>query len=264
MNIAISNTQKAECFASLFQHIKLLTDQINIVFDHEKMHVQSMDHARVSIFDINIPRSWFDEYIVDEGQSSVTLGISSSLFFRILNIRDKLQTMRFNYFVNSEQGESDKLFVHFSSDVKQLFDKYFEIPLLDLESDIITVPEFEYAAELAIPSTYFASIISQFKLFGDTLEVHCNEDKVVLSSMTIESGKMTVEVGIDDLTEFAIDEGAVLNLSFSLTYLNTICLYNRLAKDIQIKVSDNYPMRIDYDIGEGASVTFYLAPKIDD
>jgi proliferating cell nuclear antigen len=261
MNIVIHNQQKSECFAAIFQHIKLMTDNINIVFDQEKMYVQSMDNSRISIFEITIPRTWFDEYTIPGNVSGITIGISSTILFRILNIRDKMQS---THLVYSTLDDSDKLFVHFLSDAKSIFDKHFEIPLMEMESEVMSVPDFEYAAELSVLAPYFANIIGQLKLFGDTLEVQCSEDKIMMSSTTTESGKMSVEIGIDDLTEFAIEEDADLHLSFSLTYLHNICMYNKLAKNIDIKLSNNYPMRVDYDIGEGASIKFYLAPKIED
>jgi hypothetical protein len=36
-----------------------------------------------------------------------------------------------------------------------------------------------------------------------------------------------------------------------------------LAKDIELKFSANYPMRIDYDLGDGAKILYFLAPKMD-
>jgi len=52
MNIIIRNPQKAECFSALFQHIHMFTDHINIIFEKEKMYLQSMDSSKVSIFEI--------------------------------------------------------------------------------------------------------------------------------------------------------------------------------------------------------------------
>jgi len=222
------------------------------------MYVQSMDNTRISIFEIAIPKSWFDQYEI--AGPAVTIGISSTLLFRILNVRDKVQATKLEY----SPDQSDKLYVHLDSDVKSIFDKHFEIPLMDLEYEVMSVPEFDYAAELSIPSPYFASIINQLKLFGDTLDVRCSEENIMLTSTSSESGKMSVEIGIDDLVEFAIEEAAELALSFSLTYLHNICMYNKLATNINIKISNNFPMCIHYDVGEGASITFYLAPKIDD
>jgi DNA polymerase III sliding clamp (beta) subunit (PCNA family) len=103
-------------------------------------------------------------------------------------------------------------------------------------------------------------------MFGDTMEVQCSEERIALASTSQEQGKMFVEIGINDLSEFAIDDGADLALSFSLTYLKHFCSYSRISEFVSIKFGESYPMRIAYSLGEteDASLVFYLAPKIND
>ena len=127
------------------------------------------------------------------------------------------------------------------------------------------IPEINSQADLTINSVNFANIINQLKMFGDNLDIECSEEKIILSSTSHETGKMVVDIKIDDLDEFAIDDGEELTLSFSLTYLHNICLYNKLSKDIEIKLTKNYPMKIVYYISDKlAKMTFYLAPKINE
>ena len=182
-----------------------------------------------------------------------------------MNARDKNQTMRIDYNVEEE----DKLFIHFSSpscskmNSDNTFDKHFEVPLVDIESELLAIPIVDYSVEMSLQSCYFANIINQLKMFGDTMEIQCSEEKIVLYSTSVENGKMCVEIKIDDLTAFSILEGEELKLSFSLMYLHNICMYNKLSKDIELKMSTNYPMRIDYDLGDGAKILYFLAPKMD-
>ena len=76
---------------------------------------------------------------------------------------------------------------------------------------------------------------------------------------------MVVDINIDDLTEYSITEGEVMKLSFSLSMLHNICMYNKIAKEIEIHLINGFPMKIKYLLGDdGASFTFYLAPKIGD
>jgi DNA polymerase III sliding clamp (beta) subunit (PCNA family) len=98
------------------------------------------------------------------------------------------------------------------------------------------------------------------------MEVQCSEERITLASTSQDQGKMFVEIGINDLSEFAIDEGANLALSFSLTYLKHFCAYSRISELVSIKIGESYPMRIGYSLGEqeDASLVFHLAPKIDD
>jgi hypothetical protein len=84
-------------------------------------------------------------------------------------------------------------------------------------------------------------------------------------SISQESGKMLVEINIDDLTAYSINEGESMKLSFSLNVLHNICMYNKIAKDVEIRLTENFPMKITYLLGDdNCKMVFYLAPKIND
>ena len=275
MNIVITNPQKAEQFGMLFQHVKAFTDHINIVFGKDRMFIQCMDTSHVSIMELYLPSSWFCTYD-HEFDDAITIGVSSSMLYKILNSREKTQLIEISY----SQEENDKLFVRMRNPGgtpvnKTDFEKHFEIPLMDIDSDTMDIPAIEHQAEITISSYHFASIINQLKMFGDTMDIQCSEEKILLGSNSHENGKMFVEIKIDDLSSFIIDEGKELSLAFSLTYLHNICLYNKIAKEVEVKFSSDYPMQMTYyldALGEGqeerpvdsAKLSFYLAPKIAD
>jgi proliferating cell nuclear antigen PCNA len=217
------------------------------------------------------------------GDGDVRLGFNATYLHRILFSRDKDQQIHLVHSLD----DADRLLIHLTKpddqtvsvnstgktkekekEKKQInnFDKHFELPLIDIEEDSMQIPDIEYAAELAMQSVQFADIITQLKMFGDTMEVQCSEERIALASTSQDQGKMYVEIGINDLSEFAIDEGADLALSFSLTYLKHFCNYNKIAELISIKFGDSYPMRISYSLGEteDAYLVFHLAPKIND
>jgi len=264
IKLIIKNNQKAETFCNIFQHVKLFTDHINIMFMNERIYIQSMDSARVSIFEVFIPTTWFDvyEFSLDSG---INMGINATILYKILCTRDKLQETHIHF----DKDYDDKLNIEFTSENKAVFDKIFEIPLMEIESELMNIPDFESKADLSISSSNFANIISQLKIFGDALDIECNEENVLLTSISQETGKMLVKINIDDLTSYAINEDETMKMSFSLTHLNNICMYNKIAKDIEIHLTDNYPMKLVYYLEEnsdenGAKLVFYLAPKIND
>lgn len=281
MNISIRNLQKADIFSSLFQHMKLFSDNINIMFEKERVFVQSMDSARVSIFEINIPSEWFDVY-EHTSVSAIPIGVNSSLLFKILNTRDKVQELNIVF----NDSESDKLFINFTCGrsltnsivpsetevqpaikevaTRAVFDKRFELPLMDIEYELMGIPPSDSQAEFTVPSSIFSSLMNQLRLFGDTLEIDCSEEKIMLHSISLDQGKMAVEMKIDDLSEYAINEGETMHISFSLAMLHNICMYNKLSKDVTVHLTTNFPMKMVYDLGEDANMVFFLAPKIDD
>jgi proliferating cell nuclear antigen PCNA len=183
------------------------------------------------------------------------------MLFKILNTRDKLQETQILY----NEADCDKLFLNFSSNNASVFNKRFELPLIDLDCEVMEIPPGESDAEFSLDSAVFASLINQLKIFGDTIEIQCSEEKIVLHSISIEAGKMLVDINIEDLTEYSINEGEIMKLSFSLSMLHNICMYSKISKEVEIHLKENFPMKLKYSLGEdGAAFTFYLAPKIRD
>lgn len=255
MDIQITGS-KAEIFTCIFQHIRAFTDNVSLIFRSGGLYFQTMDSARVSIVELTLPSGWFDVYSFSH-KGDIVLGLNTAILFKILNVREKQQRIQMVY-------ESEDLFdIHFESEDKTVFDKHFRCPLVDLDSEIMVIPDTEYTAEFTLPSTTFSTLIQQLKTFGDTLDIECTEDKIQMVAKSSETGEMSVDVPIDDLNSFAINEGEELRMSFSLACLHNICAFSKTVKEVSLRLCNDYPLSIIYPITEeDAHLNVYLAPKI--
>ena len=258
MEIVINNPVRAEIFATLFQHMKLFAECMNIYFNTEDVFIQAMDPSHVSVIEIKLPREWFDEYNVT---TNTMIGINTHILFKVLNIREKSHTLRLNLDPNND----DRLEINLVSEDTSVYNRNFVVPLIDIDSEVMGIPEMEYQAELSFPSVVFSTLIDQMKIFGETLSILCSEEKVEMNSESIDTGKMFVNIPIDDLNSFAIEEDEILNMSFSLTHLKNICLYSKISKEVEVYLKRDFPIKLIYTLDhEDAKAMFYLAPKIDD
>ncbi len=258
MEIIIQNPTRAEIFATLFQHMKLFTENMNIHFNKDEVFIQAMDSSHVSILEIKLPSEWFDTYKVN---NDTMIGVNTNILFKVLNTREKSHTLR----LLLEEGNMDKLEINLLSENTNVYNRNYVIPLVDIDSEIMGIPEMEYQAELSFPSTVFSTLIDQMKMFGETLNITCSEEKVEMNAESIDTGKMYVNIPIDDLNSFAIEEDETLNMSFSLLHLKNICLYGKISKEIEVNIKREYPIKLVYILDhEDAKAMFYLAPKIDD
>lgn len=258
---SITNLQHADCFVSLFQHVKLFSDHINIIFNDEKMYIQSMDSSKVSVFEIFLPKEWFDSYKLED-DASVTIGISSNMLFKVLNTRDKKQEIKFSF-----NSEGDTILIEFHCDDKDIYNKEFALPLMDIESDIMNIPEMEMTADISLPSENFAKAVKDMKLFGDTLNLSCDQENLTMSADSDENGKIKLKITTDDLTSYEIEEDAELHSSYSLSILYNISLYSKLSEYIHFHVKDGFPLKIVYELdneNENAKIAFFVAPKMED
>jgi proliferating cell nuclear antigen PCNA len=270
MNIIITNKEKARGFTGIFQHLKLFCEHVNIMFEKNRVYAQGMDASHISIFELYIPSEWFDTYD-HPGDGNIVIGLNVAMFFRILNTRDDVQEIHIGYNPDNE----DTLQIDFSTKTKtSAFDKHFELPLIELSTDMMEIPTTDYQAEFSLDASNFANIVGQLKQFGSDLQIKCGEEEIRLISNSSESGNMSVVVPIDDLTMFAINEGETLHLSFSLSHLVNICAFHKVSSTINIKISDNYPLKAMYllekmaddeeDETTKARLVVYLAPRMTD
>jgi proliferating cell nuclear antigen len=277
MNIFIQQPAKIEVFTTIFQSLKGLTDQVNIQFDQDRMYIQAMDSAHLSILEVSLPRGWFCQYEcggggagaeggggAGGGGSSVVLGINTGLMHKILAARDKNQSIRVVY-----EADSDMVSIHMcvlddkgEPVAKAGFDRHFEAPLMDIEAEYLGIPVIEYDMEMTLPAVVFSTMIQQLRGFGDSLDICCGEDLVRLTATTQDSGSMSVNIRMDDLVEYAIVEDTELKLSFGLQHLQTVCAYSKVTKNAVVKMHSAYPLCVDYPLELGGFIHFFLAPKI--
>lgn len=261
MKIAITNKEKIDMFIAMFQLLKSCTSAVTLRFDADKLYIQGMDKAHVCLFDINIQSNWFNKYDMGSGLIEETeLAVDCNCINAIISRIQDGNILELEY-----DGESnpDKLDINLinDKDVKGDYNRYFRIPLLDLENELLDIPTVDYDAELTLSCKQLIDLTSQLIIFGDDLNIKCSEELLELSANG-DMGEMKVNIDIDDLKEFAICEGEQINLAYSLNYVHKMCLTNKLVPNVELSFSATYPMRIKYDLGAESSIMFFLAPKV--
>lgn len=261
MRIEIAN-EKADIFVSCFQNIKVFTDSVNIMFREGELYVQSLDQSMVMIFEMTLPSTWFKLYELTD-EVSVTLGINTSIWAKVLSIREKHQNI-----ILDTNGDHDTLSIKFYGDSENTktsnVDKNLEIPLLDIESDLLDIPDSEYQVDIKIGSSVFANTVNQLKQFDDSVLMNCNEEEIHFISESSQYGKMDAKVSCDDIVEYAIEENGDITNSFSLKYIHIATLYQKLSDNLSISMSEGMPLKLEYKLEEDCSLRFFVAPKVND
>jgi proliferating cell nuclear antigen len=264
MKLTITDVLKKGIFVNIFLCLKNFTNSVHIVFKPTHIHLQGMDKSHVCLYDIKINAEWFAHYEFLEGLDSTSdvsaISVNTSTIFNVLSISLEHQTLTMHYV-----GDPEKLNIDFVNDLqlKGEFSRFFEIPLIELDLQMLVIPEVEYDAEFSVSAKKMHEISTQLSLFGETMNIFCSEDAINLSA-TGDTGKMMINIPIDDLNEFSISEGQVFKLNYSLNYVHKMCVTTKLSQEISLSISESFPMKIAYNIGDGSSAVFYLAPKIGD
>ena len=276
MRLSIENKSKMEMFVALFQLLKNWGSYLNLHFEKTRLYIQSMDKSHVCLSSITISSQWFSSYQIDD---TTNISLDSTNFAIMMSYALKHNKMEINF---EDDVDPDKLFINLSSnsesafvepsakskgkkvkEVQNKFDHFFELGLIDVEQDTLGIPDVEYDVDFTMKSENFAELINELMVFGSNLNIICSEE-VLEFNASGDTGKLKVNIPIDDLNEYAIAEGEIVDISYSLNHIGKMCLSTKLGQNVSISISSEYPMAIKYDLGDDSSVAFYIAPKIAD
>jgi proliferating cell nuclear antigen len=283
MQLTIENKNKMEMFVALFQLLKNWGSHLNLHFEKTHLYIQSMDKSHICLSSITIKDKWFSSYSVDD---ITNISLDTTNFATMMNYALKHSKMEIKF---EDEVDPDKLFINLSSsnsiskdvievidptdakktkkikkkEVQNKFDHFFELGLIDVEQDILGIPDVEYDVDLIMKSDNFSELMSELMVFGSNLNIICSED-ILEFNASGDTGKLKVNIPIDDLNEYAISEGETLDISYSLNHIGKMCLSNKLGQYVSLSISSEYPMAMKYDLGDDSTVAFYIAPKIAD
>jgi len=257
MKVDIRNSVKVAQLANIFRHSKKITDVVNLDFTESGLHMQGMDYSHACLFELNLGDDWFDEYNVS---GDFRIGICCEILFKIISCHEEGQRI-----VMSMDRGHDRLRLEFLGE--GTIEKAFEIPLIDIISELMTIPDVDYTADVGFVSADLSALISQLSIFSDGVRFKFTEKGIDLIASG-DHGKMTADIKEELINEYSIEEDATVSVSFGLSYIERVCAFSKLNKDVSVHCSLEYPMKIHYSLDDENEsknyMRFFIAPKADD
>jgi proliferating cell nuclear antigen len=273
MKFNITDNKKSTIFSTIIKQLKSFTGDTNIYFYKDKFYIQFLDSNHICLCEIVLSKQWFDFY---NSKQDDIIGLNTEILQKVIKCKQDNDHIEFNYHNND-----DKLHISFHNmNEKNVIEKSFEVPLIDLNSELLNIPtDNESQTDIKISSNLFFHLINELALFSDTLTIDINENEINMISDG-DSGKYNINVDIDKIEEFSIDEGALINASFSIKYFTMISSLSKISDFVNLSIGENKPMIImfniddkDFNVSDSDSeisanddepinfVRFFLAPK---
>ena len=150
----------------------------------------------------------------------------------------------------------DKLEIHLLNVVQN---KHFEIPLLDIDQDLLSPSITDSLMDFSIKSKVFDKYLQEILLFGEDIKIESKDEKIFLHSAN-DDGKIQIEIEGDNLEEFNVVENFVFTASYPLRYLLLVSKLALVYQQVHLFMDDQSPMRITFK--SDVNINFFLAPKL--
>tara|TARA_B100000902_G_scaffold281783_1_gene267734 strand:+ start:3856 stop:4695 length:840 start_codon:yes stop_codon:yes gene_type:complete len=271
MKFVISNKDKVGKFHCIMKNMKSLVNEVNMSISECGLYIQGMDSAHVGLFELKLERAWFDVFT---NELDVVLGINCEALSTIMNCHNDGQSISFTYKENKPL-----VIIEFQG---KGHDKKFELKLMDIETELMHIPETEYDADITMKSSEFNKLMVENSLFAETLMIKLGEDDHIYMSASGDIGKIEVKIKEDDIEEYALSEDVKMSHSYPLKYCLLYSKFTKINKIVSLHLMDNTPIKIVYDLShwidedcdpcvvnddeessQNNYLGFYLAPKLD-
>lgn len=265
MKIVFATDRKVQQFATIIANLKNFTDNICIYFRENGIYIQCLDDSHCCLFECDLKSTWFKTYNFSPDTDQKCIGINIGMLNKVLNTWNETQKLT----LELEEG-NDKISINFEKNDNNNvhFDKFFELSLVCLDSDLLDVKSIDTLVDLTVESKIFCSLISNLTRFNDVLTLKFNEENIECISSGAD-GSMKALINVNDVIEYAIPESTTLVQNYSLRYVQLMCQFNKLSPEMRMGFGETMPMIMKYILSEdndkdSSFACIHLAPKIAD
>jgi len=243
-------TIQAAAVKAVFEVLKDIINDVNVYFTSKGVSIVTLDTARVTLVHMNLSADNFEEY---ECQEPMTAGLNMGNMYKLLKSVSGQDTLSMqiigrDYMTMTIENHAKKSFTNFN------------LKLLDINDDVLDVPDISMDVITTMPSIDFQKISRDMgnlakemtiRRTGNTLEFSCQGD-FANQTTSIEYPE-SVECNVGNL--------------FSLKYINLFTKATSMCSSVQImqdSTGDDKPIIFKYTIANLGDLRFYLAPNIDE
>ena len=249
MKFQIKSEDKAVELIEVLKIIKNLTNSATFMCTEEHIFIQIMDQSHVCLLNIYFPAAWFHLY---EAENS-TFSINTNVLVKVFG----MYTMHslIEVFIENE----DKININLIHELQQ---KRFEIPLMDIEQDVLKPTIKDTNLDFVIKTRTLDKYINELSAFGDDVEIECSDDKLFLTASNHE-GSLKIEIKNETLEEFNVIENYTFKNKFCIKYLQYITKLFIIYPTIHLFLDEDNPLMITFKDTD-TKFNYYVAPKCSD
>jgi len=250
--------EEAGVLRRILDAVKDLLNEATFDCTEAGIQLQAMDNSHVSLVSLNLRAEGFETYRCDRNMS---MGMNLGSLVKILKCcnNDDVVTIK------AQDSADIVTFVFESKNQERVSD--FDMKLMNLDQEHLGIPETDYACIVKMPSGEFARIVRDLNQFGESITIACTKAGVKFSS-TGDIGTGNVKVAqssaVDSKDSTSIELQEPVTLTFASKYLNSFAKASGLSERVQLSMSADVPLVVEFKVPDIGYIRYYLAPKIED
>ena len=220
-----------------------------------------MDSSHISLCELNLKAGAFESFRCDR---DIALGLSLTNLAKILKCAGNEDSIT----IKSSDDSDVATFIFESTKTDKISE--FEFKLMDIDSENLNVPDKKFDCQVKMPSKEFRTIMTDLSALGDNCTISVSKDGVQFSvSGDMGTANVTVrqKTSVDEKDKkdgCFIELNNPVKLTFTIRHLLNFTKATPLSDRVNLSMSSDHPLVVEYVMEGAGDIKYYLAPKLDE
>ena len=240
-------TVQANPIRILIESLKDILNDVNINFTLEGIKITSIDGSKNAIIFLKLEKEKFEIYELIE---TFTAGLNMNSFYKIIKSMKNNDTIRFYILKNN----TNKLNIEIENKEKKTI-ILTNLKLLDIDDNIIEVPDIKFDCVYNMPSNDFQSHIRDLSIITSKVSITADNGRIIFKGIGDFADRI-INVGeINPESKTSISTG-----NFNIKYLLLFTKSTNLCTTVEIYLKNKYPLVLIYNVANLGKLKYILTP----
>jgi len=249
-------TVQTSAIKVLIEALKEILTDANIEFNETGMKIVAMDSTKTILVHLKLNHDKFDKYVC---KKKLMVGVSMLNLFKLIKTTTGNDTLTFYI----DESNLNVLGIVIDNGEKNQVTTY-ELNLMDLNEEKIGIPPQDFNSIITMPSVDFQKICRDMSNLSDTIEIKSIGTQLIFSCKG-DFAKQETKVGAtaDGVNFVKTNEVSdIIQGYYNLKHLVLFTKCTSLCNTIEIYMKNDYPIVINFSVGNLGKLKLALAPKV--
>ena len=250
-NIVEFCTVQSNAIRILTESLKNILSDVNLQINEDGIKIIAMDGSKVAVVHLKLDASKFEFF---QCRSPIKIGINMLSLFKILKSIKNNDIVTF--FIRAELT-TDLVIQIENKDKKTRIISVLK--LLDIDEDILKIPDIEFDSVITMPANDFQSYVSDLAIISNTITIESTKTEFKLKTMG-DFASQQVIIG-ETNNGLIVSKRSFEEENFNIKYLQLFTKSTNLCTTVEIYLKSKFPLILVYNVANLGKLKYCLAPK---
>ena len=245
-------TVQSNAIRILFEALKDILTDVNLQISQEGLKIISMDGSKQAVVNLKLEANKFEKF---HCKNSIRAGLNMTSLYKIIKSIKNSDIITFYILSDS----STKLHIEIENKEKKT-NILTVLKLLDIDEDILDIPNIEFDTVKTMPSNDFQSYIRELSIITNKITLESQKNTFSLSG---EGDFAETKINVGDSNNLDIKPEIYAKGTFYIKYLLLFTKSTNLCTTVEIYLKNKFPLILVYNVANLGKLQYCLAPLVE-